>query len=246
MSDSDKSLDKSPNKSLDLSLQQLSFQNSINSIVFEENFQKMSKKEKLKFIKKLISLSDYVTVSKRPENWYETHIVAYDYLYSGNLRRDIYNRWAAIWKVISTQTYALVEEATVIPESYYHLRIKIWAKSPDNLLGKPHKRIPENAKIFIPKDPTGKYEGIKDGRFKTAEHYFADKMNHMRLDSIIVPTYQSFTGSSLLSLICSDQESTVWEIQNSMAAILRNNENTKILQDNGYDISSIPYLDSNL
>jgi len=218
-----------------LSLQTLAFKNSINGIVFEDEFKKLDKEEQLKFIEKLIDISGNVTVASIPKTdkyeWLNNHMVAYDYVYEGRLSKEIYCRWTAIWKLISTQTYAVHEEITCLPHESYVSNITIWGQ-------KPPVSLPKDTIIFEKDDDTGKK------RFKTCEYFFNDKKLHLRTSRIVVTTYDNSHPSGLFGLILSREEtindwrSTSYPIQ----MILKCNSYTHILKDNGYDISSIPSL----
>ena len=60
-----------------LSLQTLAFKNSINGIVFEDEFKKLDKEEQLKFIEKLIDISGNVTVTNIPKGLDKTDEIAF-------------------------------------------------------------------------------------------------------------------------------------------------------------------------
>ena len=228
-------LQEEPTNNCPLPLQTIAFKNSINSIVFEDEFKKLPKREQLKFIEKLIDSAGYVTVSNIPKKekyeWHNNCMVAYDYVYGGKLPKEIYCRWAQIWKLISTQTYAVQEEITTLPLESYVCNLTIWGK-------KPPVELPNDAIIFE------KPDGTWQNSFKTCEYYFNDKKVHLRLDRIRVNTYENPHPRGLLGLILS-REDTInsWQsISYPMSMILRSNERTWYLENNGYDISSIPTL----
>ena len=74
-------------------------------------------------------------------------MVAYDYVFTGKLSKKIYNRWSAIWNIISTQTYAVHETIIGFPNERYMSSIKIWGK-------KPPVDLPEGTIIFEKNDGT--------------------------------------------------------------------------------------------
>lgn len=71
------------------SLQTLAFKSSINSELFTDEFQKLSRDDQLTFIKKLIDTSGYVSVTNKPNGWLKTHMVAHDFVYDGELPKKV-------------------------------------------------------------------------------------------------------------------------------------------------------------
>ena len=219
------------------SLQQIDFNSSINSIVFDDNFKKLDKKEQLKFIRKLIDLAGYITVSNQPENWYEHHIVAYDYVYNGNLEKQLYDRWTAIWKIIITQTYAVIE----IKEDN---NIAIFSKS-YFLNEKNNKKILENAIIFEEYDETGEYGGVYEKSYHTARHYFQHKkFLKIRPHNIRLYEYKYSHLSGLLQLISTNEPCYCYD--HSLQSILKNNDETKYLEICGFNITDVPNLNEKI
>lgn len=211
-----------------LSLQSLTFKRTINSELFVDEFKKLEKDEQLDLIRKLIGHTGFVSVTNIPQTWHENYKVAVNYVYSGTLPKEIYERWSAIWGLISRKSYAAEMKVVSLEHRGYISEVKIWGK-------KPPFDLPESAKIFKP-----------DGRpFETCEYFFDDLSRaNFDIDVIRVVTYDNPHPSGIFGVLI-PREKTIdsWMKTNHMLmSVLYSNENTWILENNGYDVSSIPPL----
>lgn len=210
------------------SLQSLTLKTTINSEVFLNVFKKLEKDEQLDLIRKLIDYAGFVSVTNIPKDWHENYKVAENYVYSGTLPKEIYERWSAIWALISKKSYAAEKKVVSLEHRGCISEVKIWGK-------KPPFDLPESAKIFKP-----------DGRpFETCEYFFDDLSRaNFDIDVIRVVTYDNSHPSGIFGLII-PREQTInrWMKTNHMlVSVLYRNDNTWILENNGYDVSSIPPL----